>query len=114
MKQSEAVKLQTFLRRWRAANPYRWQLGAQVVANDLMQDAVFTDIKLAGFLQSPRGVTAAQVVRSVLPFPVNAEAAVLIEAIEIAARQQSNAQVAGVLVAGAVLALILWGLFGDG
>lgn len=114
MKQSEAVKLQALLRRWRAVNPYRWQQGAQVVANDLMRDAAFTDIKLAGLLQSPGGATVAQVVQSVLPFPASAEAAVLIEAIEIAAKQQTSAQVVGALAVGAIVALILWGLFGDG
>jgi hypothetical protein len=114
MKQSEAVKLQAFLRRWRSVNPYRWQQGAQVVANDLMRDATFTDIKLAGLLQSPGGATVAQVVQSVLPFPANAEAAVLIEAIEIAAKQQTSAQVVGALAVGAIVALTLRGLFGDG
>jgi hypothetical protein len=34
----------------------------------------FTDIKIAGLLESPGGATIAQVVQSVLPFPGNAEA----------------------------------------
>jgi hypothetical protein len=114
MKRSEAVKLQVFLQRWRAVNPYRWQQGAQVVANDLMREAAFTDIKLAELLQSPDGATVAQVVQSVLPFPASAEAAVLIDAIKIAAKRQTSAQVVGTLAVGAVAALILWGLFGDG
>ena len=113
MKQSEAVKLRAFLPRWRAANPYRWQQGAQVVANDLMQDMAFTDIKLAGLLESQGGATVAQVVQSVLPFPANAEAAVLIEAIEIAARKQTHGQLVGALAAGVLVALLLWALFGD-
>jgi hypothetical protein len=57
MKQSEAIKLQAYLRRWRSANPYRWRQGAQAVANDLMQDAAFADIKIASLLESPGGVT---------------------------------------------------------
>ena len=49
-----------------------------------------------------------------LPFPASAEAAVLIKAIEIAAKKQTSSQVVGALAVGAVVALILWGLFGDG
>jgi hypothetical protein len=70
----EVAKLRTYLQHWRAVNPYRWQRGAQVVANDLLQDMAFTDIKIAGLLESPGGATIAQVVQSVLPFPGNAEA----------------------------------------
>lgn len=114
MKQSEAVKLQVFLRRWWAVNPHRWRQGAQAVANDLMQDTAFTDIKLAGLLESPGGVTIAQVVQSVLPFPSNAEAAVMIEAFEIAAKKQTNSQVVGAIAIGVLVALIIWGVFGDG
>jgi hypothetical protein len=113
MKQMEAAKLQTYLRRWVALNPCRWQQGAQVVANDLLQDTAFTDIKVAGLLESPGGVTVTQVVQSMLPFAANAEAAVLIEAIEIAAKKQTSGQVVGALAIGVLVAIILWGLFGD-
>jgi hypothetical protein len=113
MKQPEAAKLQAYLLRWRALNPYRWQQGAEVVTNDLLQDTAFTDIKVAGLLESSGGVTISQVVQSVLPFPVNAEAAVLIEAIEIAARKQTSGQVVGALAIGVLVAIVLWGLFGD-
>jgi hypothetical protein len=114
MKPTEANKLQAYLQSWRAINPYRWQQSAQVVAKDLLQDAAFTDIKIAGRLESPGGATIAQVVESVLPFPGNAEAVVMIEAIEIAAKKQTSGQVVEALVIGALVALILWGLFGDG
>jgi hypothetical protein len=114
MKPDEAAKLQTYLQRWRAVNPYRWQQGAQVVADDLLQDVAFTDIRIAGLLESPGGATITQVVESVLPFPGNAEAAVMIEAIEIAAKQQTSGQLVGALVIGALVALILWGLFREG
>jgi hypothetical protein len=113
MKQTEAAKLQSYLQRWRALNPYRWQQGAQVVANDLLQDTAFTDIKIAGLLESPGGATVAQVVQSVLPLPANAEAAVMIEAIETAAKKQTNGQVVGAVAIGVLVAIILWGLFGD-
>lgn len=113
MKQTEADKLQAYLERWRAVNPYRWQQGSQVVANDLLQDLAFTDIKIAGLLESPGGVTITQVVQNALPFPANAEAAVMVEAIEIAAKKQTNTQVVGALAIGVLVAIILWGLFGD-
>lgn len=114
MDQAEAVKLQTYLQRWRLANPYRWQQGAQVVASDLMKDAGFADIKLAGFLQRPDGKVIAQVVQSILPFPGNLEAGVMIEAIQIAATRRSDEQRVGVLFAGALGALLLWLAFGAG
>lgn len=113
MRQIEAAKLQAYLQRWRARNPYRWQQGGQVVANDFLLDTAFTDIKLAGLLESPGGVTFTQVVQSVLPFPANVEAAVLTEAIEIAAKKQTSGQVVGGLAIGVLVAIIVWGLFGD-
>lgn len=113
MKTPEVAKLQAYLRTWRAANPYRWQQGAQIVLTDLLQDAAFTDITLAEFVESPGGATITQVVESVLPFPGSAEAAVMVEAIEIAAKKQTDSQVVGVLVIGAIAALLLWAVFGD-
>jgi hypothetical protein len=113
VRQTEAAKLQAYLQRWRAVNPYRWQQGGQVVANDLLQDVAFTDIKIAALLESPGGVTIARVVQSVLPFPANAEASVMVEAIEIAAKKQTNGQVVGTLAIGVLVAIILWGFFGD-
>ncbi len=114
MKQSQAVRLQAYLWQWKRLNPYRWRQGASVVAHDLMQDVAFTDIKLASMLETSRGVTITQVVESVLPFPANAETAVMVEAIEIAAKKQSSGQVVGTLAIGVLVALILLGLFGDG
>jgi hypothetical protein len=38
----------------------------------------------------------------------------MIEAIEIAAKKRTNGQVVGALAIGALVALTLWGLFGDG
>lgn len=113
MRQPEAAKLQSYLQRWRALNPQRWRQGAQVVANDLLRDTAFTDIKLAGLLETPGGVTIAQVVESILPFPGNAEAAVMIEAIEIASKKQTHGQLVGALAIGIAAVLLLWGLFGD-
>jgi hypothetical protein len=64
-------------------------------------------------LESPGGATIAQVVQGVLPFPANAEAAVMVEAIEIAAKKQTSSQVVGALAVGVLLVIIVWGLFGD-
>jgi hypothetical protein len=114
MKQTEAAKLQAYLRHWRAQNPFGWQQGAQVVANNLMQDVAFTDIKLASLLETSGGVTIAQGVEGVLPFPGNAEAAVMIEAIEVASKKQTSGQAVGALAIGVLVAVILWGLFSDG
>lgn len=84
------------------------------MANDLSQYTVFADIKIAGLQESRGGATIAQVVEIVLPFPGNAEAAVMVEAIAIAAKQQTSGQVVGTMaVIGDLAALILWGLFGE-
>jgi hypothetical protein len=37
----------------------------------------------------------------------------MVEAIEIAARKRTSSQVVGTVLAGAVLVLLIWGLFGD-
>ncbi len=113
MKQTDVVKLQMYLWNWRATQPYRWQQGAQAVANDLLQDAAFTDIKVARLLETPGGGAIAQAVQSVLPFPGNAEAAVMIEAIKIAAKKQTSSQVVGALAIGVLVTVVLLGLFGD-
>jgi hypothetical protein len=113
MKQADAAKLQAYLRNWRARNPYRWQKGAQAVSDDLIQDAAFADIKVANLLETSAGVTITQVVESTLPFPGDAEAAVMVEAIEIATRKQTATQAVGILAVGVLVAVILWGLFGD-
>ena len=112
MKPSEAAKLQAYLHRWRAVNPYRWRQGAQVVANDWMRDAAFTDIKLAAILESPVGATITDVVKDALPFPESAEAAVMVDAVKIAAKGQTQDQVVGRVLLGALAALVLWSVFG--
>lgn len=112
MTENEAQRLETYLRRWRATYPYRWQQGAEVVANDLKADIAFTDIKVAALLESPGGVTITQVVQRVLPFPEDTEFAVMVKAIEIAASQRTTSQLLAVLVGGAIAAFVIWALFG--
>jgi hypothetical protein len=65
-------------------------------------------------LETPGGVTIAPLVESVLPFPANAESAVMIEAIEIAANKQTSRQAVGALAIEVLMVIVLWGLFGDG
>lgn len=113
MRPSEAANLHAYLHRWRALNPYRWQQGAQVLANDWMLDAAFTDIKLAAVLESPAGAAIADVVKGALPFPESAEATVMIDAVKIAAKGQTRDQVVGRVLLGALSVLVLWGLFGS-
>lgn len=114
MQPSEAAKLQRYLSRWRILNPYRWQEGAQVVANDLMQDTAFADIQLASILESPGGVAITDAVKAALPFPENAELAVMIEAVKIAAKQRTQGQVVDALLVGVLVVLLLWGLSSSG
>ncbi|KJF16956.1 hypothetical protein [Acidithrix ferrooxidans] len=114
MKQSEIIKLQTYLRNWYSTHSYGWHLrGAQEIAKELLQDTAFTDIKLASWLESPEGSTIAQVVESVIPFPGNIEITVMTDAVMIAAKNETSGQVVGVLAIGIVAVLILWGLSGD-
>jgi hypothetical protein len=113
VKQSEAVKLQTFLQLWRATHQQLWRQGVWAVANDLIGNAAFMDIKFAGVLESPIGASITQLVESALPFPGSAETAVMVEAIEIAARKKSNDQVVGTLAVGVLIAVVIWGLLGE-
>lgn len=102
VKPKEADRLTAYLQRWRARNPNRWRQGPQVVATDLLQDTAFTDIKVAGFLETPDGAAIARVVQSALPFPASAEVGVMVEAIKIAAKKQTAGQVVGTVLIGVV------------
>ena len=112
MNQTEADKLRNHLQNWKLRNPYQWQLGAAAVAQGLMQDAAFTDIKIANLLETRTGVTITQVVESALPFPAGAEVVVMVEAIEIAANEKRTNRVVGVIAVGGILALVLLAIFG--
>lgn len=113
MKPKEADRLAAYLQGWRALNPNRWREGSQVVATDLLQDTAFTDIKIAGFLETPDGAAIARVVQSALPFPASAEVGVMVEAIKIAAKKQTAGQVVGTVLIGVVAVIVIWGLFGN-
>ena len=80
----------------------------------MMQHAAFTDIKVAGFLETTDGVAIAQIAERALPFPGGAEVAVMIDAIKIAANEQAAGQVGGALLVGVLAVIIVWVLFGNG
>jgi len=116
MDQFKAFQLRAYLERWLPAQPYGWHhRGAEAIAEQLLNDAAFTELKLSQWFRSPDGVVISQVVTSLPPFPGNIEASILIEAITIAAKKQSNDQgVQSVVIgAGVILALaLLGGAFG--
>ncbi len=114
MDQSEIIKLQAYVKNWSSTHPYGWHFrGAQEIAKELRLDAAFTDIRLAGWFESPDGSTIAQVIESAIPFPGNIEVTVMIDAVMIAAQRQTSSQAVGALAIGIVAVLVLWGLFGD-
>jgi len=112
MKASEVDKLRAYLWRWLASRPYGWnQRSAKDLAAEFLQDAAFTDIRLAGFLASPDGQVVTAVVKQVLPYPYNVGVPLLVEAIMLAAQEQTNRQIGTTLLGAGAGALILWALF---
>lgn len=112
MDQFKASQLRVYLERWIPTQPYGWhQQGAEAIAKELLDDAAFTDLKLFRWFQSPDGVVVSQVVTSLLPFPDGVAAAVLIEAITIAAKKQSNDQgiQSSFIALGVAFALVILG-----
>ncbi len=107
MNEIEADKLRTYLRAWRVRNPYRWQDGPRAVAEDLMRDVAFADIKIAQLLETNAGATIMQVVESTLPFPGSPEVVVMVEAIEIASKQRTATQALRALGVGVAVVLVL-------
>jgi hypothetical protein len=116
MDQFKASQLRAYLERWIPTQPYGWHhQGAEAIAKQLLHDAAFTDLNLSRWFQSPDGVVVSQVVTSLLPFPDGVAAAVLIEAITIAAKKQGNDQgiQSSFIGLGVIVALaFLWAMFG--
>jgi hypothetical protein len=112
MKASEVDKLRAYLRRWLTSRPYGWnQRTAQDLAAEFLQDAAFTDIRLAGFFASPDGQVVTAIVKQVLPYPYNVGVPLLVEAIMLAAQKRTNRQIGNTLLGVGAGTLILWGLF---
>ena len=112
MKDSEAVKLEAFLRQWTRTHPFWQRSSAEDIANDLAADADFGAIRLAVWLQTPEGALVTQVVHRVLPYPYNYGADVLAEAVQIAAAQRTERQRTWTLVGGIGLAGLVVFLLG--
>jgi hypothetical protein len=118
-----ALKLRMFLEKWLQDHPswaysgpgwYHQRRSANDIASELLQNAEFGEVKLAGWLKSPNGAMARTVVGWVLPQPYGAEFTLLVEAIMLAAQAQQDDQrkLAGglTIVAVATLALLLFGV----
>jgi hypothetical protein len=118
-----ALKLNAFLQRWLLEHTvwahsqpgwYYTPRAASDIANELLQDAEFNEIKLGSWLQSPDGVLIQTVVGQVLPQPYSIEFSVLVEAISLAAQAQRDNDrglAAGLTVVGAAtLVLLLLGI----
>ena len=102
--------MHAYLRQWVRRQPYRWhQRLARDIADEWINDVAFADIQLARWLRSPEGEAILAVARSApLPYPANQAVPVLAEAIQIAARQRTNKQVALTAVGGLVLAGLIY------
>ena len=115
-----ARKLLLFLQRWLREHPswasapgwYYRPHSANDIASELLQDAEFSEVKLATWLKSPDGVLIQTVVGWVLPQPQGLEFTLLVDAISLAAQaQQDNERgLAGgwTVVVGAMVALLLF------
>lgn len=93
-----AERLRQFLITWNSTHPYwtRYGKDAQQVADELLQEAEFREIWLAGLLATPDGQTIEQVVASVLPSPWSADFSLMLESVKLAAaaRQQDRQRAA--------------------
>jgi hypothetical protein len=109
----DRIKLATFLRGWGLGQQMMWQgYDARAIAEELVKEVSFADIRVAGFLQTPDGAVVAEIVERSLPFPVNWQVGVMVEAIIIAARQRTDRERLSTLAVGGGIALVLLMLFG--
>lgn len=122
-----AQRLHAFLTRWLQEHPgwacqgplwARQLRPASEVAADLLQDAEFREVRLAGWLQSPDGALVEMVVGSVLPWPQGLEFKLLTDAVLLAAqaKRESDWRTAAVftVVALPLVALVLQGIWHEG
>ncbi|MEV8515865.1 hypothetical protein [Dactylosporangium sp. NPDC051484] len=102
--------LASYLDYWVRRQPFGWHhRGAQSIANEWINDLAFADIRLARWLATPEGGAITTVVRAVLlPYPTNHAASVLIEAINIAARQRTNKQIVLTGAGGLAAAIVVY------
>ena len=118
------TRLAAFLQRWLRQHPgwsQEWNpatfmadwRSADEVAEALLTEVEFAELRLAPFLMSPEGELIRTAVAWVLPFPQNYEFKLLVEAITKAAgaRTRDDRQTAGgwTIVAGIAAVLFLFG-----
>jgi len=115
-----AQKLYAFLARWIREHP-NWAYEAEdwtmslreaaSIGSNLLDDAEFGEVNLAGWLKSPDGQLIQTVVGWLLPWPEGAEFKLLVKAITFAAQAQQNKErgvAAGVTLIAAALLLVLF------
>lgn len=100
MNEDEIARAAAHVRRWIAAHPDWRRWSAEDIAAALLRDADWATVALAGWMRTPDGALIATIVEKAMPYPVNFGAEVLVEAIKIAARQQTRTQRIGVLTIG--------------
>lgn len=102
--------LRAYLQQWVRRQPYGWhQRRPEDIANEWINDLAFTSIQLARWLRTPEAETITALARTVLlPYPANQAVSVLIEAIQIAARQRTNRQIAATTAGGLALAGLIY------
>jgi hypothetical protein len=111
MNDKTADELRQFLFWWNT-HEYGWHFQEpEALAEELGNCVQFNSIRMSRWLESPTGASIAQVVESVMPFPMGLEAQVMTTAIEIAARRRTGGQAAFALALGVVAAILIWGLF---
>ena len=115
----KAQRLDTFLRRWTQQHPYwahvdPYGIGplrsAEVLAETLLAETEFAEVRLATWLESPDGQLIRTVVVGLLPSWQRLEVELLVEGVMAAAqaRRRNQQGVAAVLTGATVLGLVLF------
>jgi hypothetical protein len=110
-------KLDAFVRRWLAENPgWQWDRtsaswpprarDAFDLAMQLLAEAEFAEVGIAGWFGTPDGVLVRAVVSRILPSPLSFEVSLLAEAITIAAAAQQQDRQNRLVAAGATLVVV--------
>jgi hypothetical protein len=90
--------------RYYSAQPVSAMHTAQQIAEELFADAEFKALKLGTFLNTPDGQLLASAVEAITPMPYRQDVALLIDALQLAAKMQQDAA-REALVKGAMVAI---------
>lgn len=110
MNQNDQQALQRYLSAYFAWHPNWHGRTPEAIAEELLSDAAFGDIRLAGWLRSPNGAEILKIVEATLPFPENIQAKIMADAIMIAAQKRTRPQVIKTVFAGALLVVLIFGI----